>query len=99
MKLFYTALLDFYNEVEKELAKENKSFRVNFAISELCAIYQHGLWCTVESVSPLTRGLGFEPWGEIERGDVASGIECYMNEYDATKEEAYMEIRKIIENN
>uniref|UniRef100_M1C9K0 Uncharacterized protein n=1 Tax=Solanum tuberosum TaxID=4113 RepID=M1C9K0_SOLTU len=34
MKLFYTALLDFYSEVEKELAKENKSFRVNFAISE-----------------------------------------------------------------
>uniref|UniRef100_M1B7I3 Sesquiterpene synthase n=1 Tax=Solanum tuberosum TaxID=4113 RepID=M1B7I3_SOLTU len=36
---------------------------------------------------------------EIERGDVASGIDCYMNEYDATKGEAYMEIRKIIENN
>lgn len=36
---------------------------------------------------------------EVERGDVASGIECYMNEYGATKEEAYMEIRKIIENN
>lgn len=36
---------------------------------------------------------------EQERGDVASGIECYMNEYGATKEEPYMEIRKIIENN
>nr|XP_010323836.1 sesquiterpene synthase-like [Solanum lycopersicum] len=36
---------------------------------------------------------------EVERGDVASGIECYMNEYGATKEEAYMETRKIIENN
>ncbi|TMW98623.1 hypothetical protein EJD97_003794 [Solanum chilense] len=36
---------------------------------------------------------------EVERGDVASGIECYMNDYGATKEEAYMEIRKIIENN
>ncbi|XP_075085642.1 sesquiterpene synthase 15b-like [Nicotiana tabacum] len=35
---------------------------------------------------------------ELERGDVASGIECYMNEYGVTKEEAYMEIRKIIEN-
>ncbi|PHT99424.1 hypothetical protein BC332_31619 [Capsicum chinense] len=34
---------------------------------------------------------------ELERGDVASGIECYMNEYGATKEVAYMEIRKIIE--
>ncbi|KAK4714183.1 hypothetical protein R3W88_020090 [Solanum pinnatisectum] len=36
---------------------------------------------------------------EVERGDVASGIECYINEHGATKEEAYMEIRKIIENN
>uniref|UniRef100_A0A1S4B0K1 Sesquiterpene synthase-like n=1 Tax=Nicotiana tabacum TaxID=4097 RepID=A0A1S4B0K1_TOBAC len=35
---------------------------------------------------------------ELERGDVASGIECYMNEYGVKKEEAYMEIRKIIEN-
>ncbi|KAF3651986.1 putative beta-caryophyllene synthase-like [Capsicum annuum] len=34
---------------------------------------------------------------ELERGDVASGIECYMNEYGATKEVAYVEIRKIIE--
>ncbi|OIT00339.1 (-)-germacrene d synthase [Nicotiana attenuata] len=35
---------------------------------------------------------------ELERGDVASGIECYMNEYGVTKEEAYVEIKKIIEN-
>ncbi|MCE3216279.1 hypothetical protein HAX54_005865 [Datura stramonium] len=35
---------------------------------------------------------------ELERGDVASGIECYMNEYGATKEEAYLEMKKIIEN-
>ncbi|CAN4109971.1 unnamed protein product [Withania somnifera] len=35
---------------------------------------------------------------ELERGDVASSIECYMNEYDATEEEAYMEIREIIGN-
>ncbi|KAH0656166.1 hypothetical protein KY285_031048 [Solanum tuberosum] len=36
---------------------------------------------------------------EVERGDVASGIECYMNEHGATTEEAYIEIRKIIESN
>lgn len=36
---------------------------------------------------------------ELERGDVASGIECYMNEYGVTTEAARMEIRKIIENN
>ncbi|KAG5596803.1 hypothetical protein H5410_038035 [Solanum commersonii] len=48
MKLFYTALLHLYNEVEKELAKENKSFRVNFAISEMKklvrAYFQEAKW-------------------------------------------------------
>ncbi|XP_060191001.1 sesquiterpene synthase 15b-like isoform X2 [Lycium barbarum] len=33
MKLFYNALLDVYSEVEKDLAKENKSFRVNYSIA------------------------------------------------------------------
>ncbi|KAH0654516.1 hypothetical protein KY289_032194 [Solanum tuberosum] len=155
MKLFYTALLDFYNEVEKELAKENKSFRVNFAISEMKklvrAYFQEAKWyhgntiprmeeeymkngiksSTIPNLSTASwLGMGDEAtkeafeWitteppivvassiigrllndivsheREIERGDVASGIDCYMNEYDVTKEEAYMEIRKIIENN
>ncbi|KAH0773887.1 hypothetical protein KY290_011024 [Solanum tuberosum] len=35
---------------------------------------------------------------EQERGDAASGIECYMNEYGVTKEKARMEIRKLIAN-
>nr|G8H5N2.1 RecName: Full=Sesquiterpene synthase 15b; Short=ShTPS15b; AltName: Full=Germacrene A synthase TPS15b [Solanum habrochaites]AEM23830.1 sesquiterpene synthase [Solanum habrochaites] len=155
MKLFYTALLHFYDEVEKELEKENKSFRVNFAISEMKklvrAYFQEAKWYhgnTVpkmeeeymkngiqSSASPTLAtaswlGMGDEAtkeafeWisteppilvassniarllndivsheREIERGDVASSIECYMKEYGATKEEAYMEIRKIIENN
>uniref|UniRef100_M1B7I5 Sesquiterpene synthase n=2 Tax=Solanum tuberosum TaxID=4113 RepID=M1B7I5_SOLTU len=154
MKLFYTALLDFYSEVEKELAKENKSFRVNFAISEMKklvrAYFQEAKWYHGNTVPRMEEymmngihtstvpdlstacwlGMGDEAtkeafeWitteppiivassiisrllndivsheREIERGDVASGIDCYMNEYDATKGEAYMEIRKIIENN
>ncbi|KAK4710992.1 hypothetical protein R3W88_005505 [Solanum pinnatisectum] len=35
---------------------------------------------------------------EVYTGDTASSIECYMNVYGATKEEAQMEMRKIIEN-
>ncbi|KAH0696980.1 hypothetical protein KY290_014407 [Solanum tuberosum] len=35
---------------------------------------------------------------EHERGDTASSIECYMNEYGVTEEEAQMEMRKIKEN-
>ncbi|XP_019242196.1 PREDICTED: (-)-germacrene D synthase-like, partial [Nicotiana attenuata] len=34
---------------------------------------------------------------EVERGDV-TGVECYMNEYGVTKEEACREIRKILKN-
>ncbi|KAJ4824317.1 hypothetical protein Tsubulata_047209 [Turnera subulata] len=34
---------------------------------------------------------------EQERGDVASAVECYMKQYEASKEEAYDEIDKLIE--
>ncbi|XP_049345899.1 sesquiterpene synthase 15b-like [Solanum verrucosum] len=154
MKIFYTALLHLYKEVENELAKENKSFRVNFPISEMKklvgAYLQEAEWFHGNTIPRMEEymkngietsvipnltaaswlGMGDEAtkeafkWitteppiliassiiarllndivsheREMERGDVASGIECYMNEYDATKEEAYMEMRKIIENN
>ncbi|XP_027774336.1 probable terpene synthase 3 [Solanum pennellii] len=154
-KLYYTALLHFYNEVEKELEKENKSFRVNFAISEMKklvrAYFQEAKWYHGNTVPKMEEEymkngiqtstiptlataswLGMDDeatkeafeWitteppilvassniarllndivsheREIERGDVASSIDCYMNEHDATKEESYMEIRKIVENN
>ncbi|KAM3360004.1 hypothetical protein P3S68_019715 [Capsicum galapagoense] len=42
MKLYYTALLDVYTEAEKDLAKENKSFRVNYAI--LALIFKEAKW-------------------------------------------------------
>ncbi|KAG5581740.1 hypothetical protein H5410_052367 [Solanum commersonii] len=35
---------------------------------------------------------------EQKRGDAASSIECYMNEYDVTKEEAHIKLRNKIEN-
>ncbi|XP_070036076.1 sesquiterpene synthase 15-like [Nicotiana tomentosiformis] len=34
---------------------------------------------------------------EQEGGDI-SGVECYLNEYGVTKEDAYVEIRKIMDN-
>ncbi|WMV20158.1 hypothetical protein MTR67_013543 [Solanum verrucosum] len=39
--------------------------------------HQHGLWCTGGSVSPLTRGLGFEPWNVIKWVNVDGGGFCY----------------------
>ncbi|WMV50884.1 hypothetical protein MTR67_044269 [Solanum verrucosum] len=40
------------------------------------ASHQHELWCTGGSASPLTRGLGFEPWGF---GMCILGNTCFMN--------------------
>ncbi|PHT76416.1 hypothetical protein T459_19938 [Capsicum annuum] len=153
MKLSYLALLQVYNEVERELENlGNKSFRVKYSIIEmkklLRAYFQEAKWYHGKNVPTMdqyikngipsstylflatTSWLGMgdvatkeafdwistEPTIlvasciiarllndlvtneiELERGDVASSIECYMNEYDATKEEAYMEMRKIIE--
>ncbi|XP_015083028.2 (-)-germacrene D synthase-like isoform X1 [Solanum pennellii] len=156
MKVSYRALVQVYNETEKELENlgNKMTFRVKYSINEmkklLRAYFQEAKWYHGKDVPTMeqyikngipsstylllatTSWLGMgdvatkdafdwmsnEPTIlvassiiarllndlvtheiEVERGDVASGIECYMNEYGATKEEAYMEIRKIIENN
>ncbi|XP_047261172.1 terpene synthase 17-like [Capsicum annuum] len=56
----------------------------------------------------IASSFGYEQWSlpiasnyvleEQKRGDAPSAIECYMNEYDVTKEEPHMKIRDIIEN-
>ncbi|XP_059277425.1 terpene synthase 17-like [Lycium ferocissimum] len=153
LKIIYRGLLDVYNEVEKELAHENKSFLVDYSITEMKKVlrsyFQEAKWYHWKKVPTMEHyvkngipssgyqllattcwlGMGevatkdafdwiaTEPpilvasciitrllndllshEHEQERGDVASGIECYMNEYGVTKEEAHIEIRKIIEN-
>ncbi|XP_059294705.1 terpene synthase 17-like [Lycium ferocissimum] len=153
MKITYRALLDLYNEIEKELANENKSFLVNYSINEVIkvvkAYFQEAKWYHGKKVPTMEQyvkngarsstynllattfclGMGevatkdafdwiaTEPTilvasgiiarllndivsheVEQERGDAASAIECYMNEYGVTKEEARVGIRKIIEN-
>ncbi|XP_019249349.1 PREDICTED: (-)-germacrene D synthase-like [Nicotiana attenuata] len=151
MKLYYLALLDIYSEIEKELAKDNKSFQVNYSIFQMKklikAYFQEAKWChgnnvptmelyvkngirssTIPCLATLSwLGIGNEATKEAhdwlaseppilvassiiarlsndivshereqEGGDI-SGVKCYMNEYGVTKEEAYMEIRKIID--
>ncbi|KAH0710993.1 hypothetical protein KY284_012420 [Solanum tuberosum] len=48
MKIIYQYLLDVYNEIEKELANENKSFLVNYSINEMKkvvkAYFQEAKW-------------------------------------------------------
>ncbi|XP_055802420.1 terpene synthase 17-like [Solanum dulcamara] len=153
MKIIYRGLLDIYEEIEKELANENKSFLVNYSIigmkKVVRAYFQEVKWYNEKKVprmeqymkngisssayllltttSWLAMGkiatkdafdwLATEPpilvasciigrllndlkshEDEQKRGDVASGVECYMNEYGVTKEEAHIKIRNIIEN-
>ncbi|KAM3382974.1 terpene synthase 17-like isoform X2 [Capsicum galapagoense] len=153
MKIIYLNLLDVYNEIEKELANENKSFLVNYSIKEIKkmtrAYFQEAKWYHEKKVPTMEKymkngiitggllllastfwlGIGkiatkdafdwmaTEPSilvagsligrllndlksheEEQKRGDVAKAVECYMNEYNVTKEEAYMKIRNMIEN-
>ncbi|KAG5569797.1 hypothetical protein H5410_059563 [Solanum commersonii] len=148
MKIIYQNLLDVYNEIEKELANENKSFLVNYSINEMI-YFQEAKWYYGKKVPKMEQymkngiptsgylllattsllGMGetatkdafdwltTEPpilvasciitrllndllshEEEQKRGDVVSGVECYMKEYGVTKEEAHTKIRKIIEN-
>ncbi|PHT31490.1 hypothetical protein CQW23_27827 [Capsicum baccatum] len=153
MKIVYRSLLDVYNEFEKELAKENKSFLINYSIIEMKkvirAYFQEAKWYYEKKVPTMEQymkngissgafllltntfwfGIGKEAttdafdWvateppilvagsligrllndltsheDEQKRGDVASAVECYMNEYSVTKKEAYMKIKNMIEN-
>ncbi|XP_075080105.1 sesquiterpene synthase 15-like [Nicotiana tabacum] len=154
MKLYFLALLDVYSEIEKELAKDNKSFQVNYSnsIDEkkklVRAYFQEAEWYHGNKVPTMEQyvkngirsstipyltaaswlGMGNEAMKEAydwlaseppilvassiiarlsndivshereqEGGDI-SCVECYMNEYGVTKEEAYVEIRKIMDN-
>ncbi|KAM3382955.1 terpene synthase 17-like [Capsicum galapagoense] len=153
MKIVYCNLLDVYNEIEKELTNENKSFLVNYFIIEMKkvvrAYFEEARWYHEKKVPTMEQymkngiassgylllattfwlGMGKQAtkdaldWitteppilvaasligrllndlksheEEQKRGDVASAVECYMNEYSVTKEEAYMKIRNMIEN-
>ncbi|KAM3382954.1 terpene synthase 17 [Capsicum galapagoense] len=153
MKIVYRSLLDVYNEFEKELANENKSFLINYSIIEMKkmirAYFQEAKWYYEKKVPTMEQymkngissgaflllantfwfGIGkaattdafdwvaTEPpilvagsligrllndlkshEEEQKRGDVASAVECYMNEYSVTKKEAYMKIKNMIEN-
>ncbi|PHU07961.1 hypothetical protein BC332_24450 [Capsicum chinense] len=153
MQIIYRNLLDVYNEIEKELANENKSFLVNYSIIEMKKMtrvyFEEAKWYHEKKIPTMEQyvkngiitggllllastfwlGIGkiatkdafdwmaTEPpilvaasligrllndlqshEEEQKRGYVATAIECYMNEYNVTKEEAYMKIRNMIEN-
>ncbi|XP_049412978.1 terpene synthase 16 [Solanum stenotomum] len=153
MKIIYCGLLDVYDEIEKELADENKSFLVNYSIIEMKkvvrAYFQEAKWYYGKTVPKMEQymknGISTSAYAQLvatswlsmrnvatkdafdwianeppilvassligrlindlasheeeqKRGDAPSSVECYMNEYGVTKEEAHIKIRDIIEN-
>lgn len=153
MKIIYRDLLDVYDEIEKELANENKSFLVNYSINEMKKVvrgyFQEAKWYYGKKVPTMEQymknGISTSAYilltttswlamgnvatkdafdwvateppvvvascyiirllndlvsheEEQKRGNAASAVECYMNEYSVTKEEAHIKIRDIIEN-
>ncbi|CAN4094308.1 unnamed protein product [Withania somnifera] len=107
MKIIYRGLLDLFNEIEKELANDNKSFLIDYSITEAKWYYgkevptmeQYMKNGFVSSGYLLVAAISWLDMGNVATKDAcdwlaaeppilvasyaASGIECYMNEYDA----------------
>ncbi|XP_052178610.1 (-)-germacrene D synthase-like isoform X1 [Diospyros lotus] len=149
MRLCYEALLDVYNMIEEEMAKQGRSYAVDYAKSTMKklvrAYFEEAKWfhqgytpsmeeykqvalvtSTYEMISTNSLvGMGdlatqeafdwvsshplivrassiiFRLMDDIaghkfeqERGHVASAVECYMEQYGASEEEAVVELKK-----
>ncbi|XP_037497119.1 terpene synthase 5 [Jatropha curcas] len=82
MKVLYKAIFNHFKETENN-GNEGSSYKTSFAR---------------EMLKELTRGYLTEFYvlqEEQERGDCPSVVECYMNEYGTTKEEAVKHIEKL----
>ncbi|XP_057947853.1 probable sesquiterpene synthase [Malania oleifera] len=153
MKLCYQALLDVFNEIEEDMAKEGSLFRMYFAKEAMKILvkgyFDEAKWfhekyvptfdeymrvALVTSGYTMLTTISYLGMGEIatkeafdwlfnhpliikasesigrlmddmtshqfeqERGHVASGIECYMNQYGVSEQEAQDEFAKQVIN-
>ncbi|GLT27060.1 hypothetical protein SLA2020_020880 [Shorea laevis] len=153
MKLFYQALLNVYSEMEVEVAKEGRSYAMDYAKESMKRIvkayFNEAKWCQ-ESYVPILEeymqvaliscaypmlitnsfvGMGEDATKEVfdwisnnpkmlkastiicrltddivshefeqTRDHVASGVECYMKQYGASKEETMKLFREEVAN-
>ncbi|XP_034679562.1 (-)-germacrene D synthase-like [Vitis riparia] len=153
MKVCYQALLDVYEEMEEEMTKQGKLYRVHYAQAALKRQVQAYLleakWLKLEYIPTMEEYMSnalvssacsmltttsFVGMGDIvtkeafdwvfsdpkmirasnvicrlmddivshefeqKRGHVASAVECYTKQYGVSKEEAYDEFKKQVEN-
>ncbi|KAM1057458.1 hypothetical protein ACFX2A_031397 [Malus domestica] len=86
MKVCYQALLDLYVEIEETLENEGNSYRIRYAREAATPI-----------IGRLVDDIKSHKF-EQKRGHVASSVECYMKEYDATEEQVTIELTKQVNN-
>ncbi|KAG8479388.1 hypothetical protein CXB51_029112 [Gossypium anomalum] len=111
MKLRYSEVLNVYKEMEDLMSEQRKSYRFQFAIEAMkqqCQAYKvefkwlhENYMLTLDeylSVALVTSCYQLLTIFEQERGHVPSAVECYMKQCGASKQEAYDELYKQIEN-
>ncbi|KAL6513321.1 hypothetical protein OROGR_020807 [Orobanche gracilis] len=98
MRPLYKVLFELHEQFREELAKEGRSYAAEYAIKAMgiqSAPKEDFEWLSKKpkmlmAALQITRFVNDVATYETEkaRGQVASGIECYMKEYGVTKEEA-----------
>ncbi|KAH0733356.1 hypothetical protein KY289_004544 [Solanum tuberosum] len=103
MKISYKALLDLYNDYETELSKDGRSDVVQYA-KERCANKEDFEWLAknpkiLEANVTLCRVIDDLATYEVEkdRGQIVTGIECYMRDHGVSTEEAMEKFQEMAE--
>ncbi|KAM7473342.1 hypothetical protein LguiB_020585 [Lonicera macranthoides] len=101
MRLYYQALLDVYTEMEENLWEDDTSYDVHHAkeaMKELAkAYFEEAKWYNEGYVPTVEEYMKIALF-EQERGHVASAVECYMKQHNATKEDACVEFNRRVAN-
>ncbi|PHT65193.1 5-epiaristolochene synthase [Capsicum annuum] len=99
MKISYKALLDLYEDYEKELSSDGRSHVVYHARERMKEIVRNynveAKWFIEGYMPPALIYLAFEV--EKSRGQIATGIECYMRDYGVSTEEAMVKFHEMAE--
>ncbi|KAJ9671856.1 hypothetical protein PVL29_025515 [Vitis rotundifolia] len=105
MKPCYQALLDVYEEMEEEMAKEGNLYNAlvscGYSMLTTTSFVGMGDIATKEAASSIICRLMDDIVShefEQKRGHVASAVECYMKQHGVCQQEAYDELNKQIVN-
>ncbi|KAB5512052.1 hypothetical protein DKX38_029080 [Salix brachista] len=108
MKVLYIALLNLFNETENDMGKQGRSYASYYVKEAINAMSQHSTrveeyeWLksnpkiikAAKMIGRLMNDIvGHED--EQKRGDCASGVECYMRQYNISEKKAIEEIQKM----